>query len=89
VRIERRMLSSERGYGRPVAERPHGARSLLYSLVSISGQAKEGPIPIPVHFVSRSACHSYVGLEKQGLFPKRFHLDLPGADDYVMSSPQR
>jgi hypothetical protein len=31
VRIERRMLSSERGYGRPVAKRPRGARSLLYS----------------------------------------------------------
>jgi len=31
VRNERRMLGSERGYGRPVVERPYGARSLLYS----------------------------------------------------------
>jgi hypothetical protein len=30
VRNERRMLGSERGYGRPVVERPYGARSLLY-----------------------------------------------------------
>ena len=29
---ERRMLGSERGYGRPGVERPYGARSLLYSL---------------------------------------------------------
>ena len=32
MRNERRMLGSERGYGRPVVERPYGARSLLYSL---------------------------------------------------------
>lgn len=31
MRNERRMLSSERGYGRPMIERSHGARSLLYS----------------------------------------------------------
>ena len=31
VRNERRMLGSERGYGRPVVKRPYGARSLLYS----------------------------------------------------------
>ena len=30
VRNERRMLGSERGYGRPVFERPYGPRSLLY-----------------------------------------------------------
>ena len=30
MRNERRMLSSERGYGRSMVERPHGARSLLY-----------------------------------------------------------
>jgi hypothetical protein len=32
VRNERRMLGSERGYGRPGVERPYGARSLLYSI---------------------------------------------------------
>ena len=31
VLSERSMLGSERGYGRPTVERPHGARSLLYS----------------------------------------------------------
>ena len=30
VRNEKRMLSPERGYGRPVVERPYGARSLPY-----------------------------------------------------------
>jgi len=31
VRNKRRMLGSGRGYGKPMAERPCGARSLLYS----------------------------------------------------------
>lgn len=32
MRNERRTLGSVRGYGRPAVERPHGARSLLYSM---------------------------------------------------------
>ena len=32
MRNERRTLGSERGYGKPMAKRSHGARSLLYSL---------------------------------------------------------
>jgi len=36
VRNERRMLGSGRGYGKPVVERPHGARSLLYSLTYVA-----------------------------------------------------
>ena len=32
MRNERRMLSRARGYGKPRAERPYGARGLLYSL---------------------------------------------------------
>ena len=31
VRNETRMLGSERGYGRPVVERPYGAHSPLYA----------------------------------------------------------
>jgi hypothetical protein len=33
VRNERRMLGSERGYEKPMIERSHGARSLLYCVI--------------------------------------------------------
>jgi hypothetical protein len=33
VRNERRMLGSERGYGKPTTERSHGACSLLYFVI--------------------------------------------------------
>jgi hypothetical protein len=35
VRNERGMLGSGRGYGRPMVERPDGARSLLYYFASL------------------------------------------------------